>query len=145
MYTLHGTSEQPVEKCFLLGESGGSISQLTSQNKELLQQTHSLFNNIKSRELWFPGHVKHGNGVDACKHKHKSKDQTFSFSLFWCLCSRSLTLCENKHRIRTRKLTATGRVWPIKALVSGSPLMSILTKWRMPWLILMLMSTFVFT
>ena len=65
MYTLHGTSEQPVEKCFLLGESGGSISQLTSQNKELLQQKHSLFNNIKSRELWFPGHVKHGNGVDA--------------------------------------------------------------------------------
>ena len=35
-------------------------------------------------------------------------------------------------------------VWPIKALVADSPLLSILTKWRMLWLVLKLMSTFLF-
>lgn len=68
------------------------------------------------------------------KHEHKHKDPN-SFSLCWRFCLRSLASCESETQ---HKLKEICYAWPIKALVSDSPRLSIWTKWWMPWLILML-------
>ena len=50
--------------------------------------------------------------------------------------------CENETQHKHKEICC---IWPIKALVQDSLYLSIWAKWRLPWLILMLMSTFGFT
>ena len=80
---------------------------------------------------------------EKAQSKYKYKDLFFFFSLCLPLCLRSLVSCENETHHKKNKEICYG--WQIKALAPDSPRPSIWKKWRMPWLILMLMSTFAFT